>query len=90
MSGYLINFCGVVHMPRLGPSCLSYICHACFCILTYTWLEMLARNEVMSRGANQSDQKGYCIRWNGGCGIILYRYSDILRPDHSIYQTLTP
>jgi hypothetical protein len=41
MSGYLINFCGVVHMPRLGPSCLVLFLPRMLRILTYTWLETL-------------------------------------------------
>ena len=46
MSGYLINFCGVVHMPRLGPSCLVLFLPRMLLLHPYIHLAgNVARNE---------------------------------------------
>jgi hypothetical protein len=61
MSGYLINFCGVVHMPRLSPSCLVLFLPR---MLLHPYLHLagnVTRNEDTIRGASQT-RKGYCMR----------------------------
>lgn len=62
MSGYLINFCGVVHMPRLGPSCLVLFLPRMLLLHPYIHLAgNVVRDEDTSRGASQAGNGIVCF-----------------------------
>jgi hypothetical protein len=44
--GTLLIFAESCTCPDLAPRVWSYFCHACFCILTYTWLETLQETRI--------------------------------------------
>jgi hypothetical protein len=73
--GTLLLICGVVHMPRLGPSCLVLFLPRMLLLHPYIHLAgNVVTDEHTNRGAGQPVYSGYLwYALKDCCDIILYR-----------------
>jgi hypothetical protein len=83
MSGYLINFCGVVHMPRLGPSCLVLFLPR---MLLHPYIHLagnVVRDDDTSRGASRTGKGIVCAE---RCLLISILYRSRIITPRSFYS----